>query len=461
MKFQKAFDINPGDVVALIGAGGKTSLMVALGYELAEAGWRVLATTTTRIGEDQLRLMPHAMQYGAGALAISQVLSENRFVFLYDEIRDGKVYGPRPEWIPGLLDSVDSDVLLIEADGARGLPLKAPFPHEPVIPPETSLVVPIASLAVLGEPLDDKHVYNPQAMTDKYGFFPGSRVKSPWVAQVLRDDELGLYGIPPKARVVAFLNQTPAQGYLRGRARMIARLTLRSPRINGVALGSVRGTGSVHEVQRPVGAVVLAAGMSTRMGQPKVLLPWVDGKTILEHILEQLIRTRIDHISVVVGHNADEVKQAINHLGVKIVRNRAYKTGEMLSSLKAGLKSMPDNMAAALVVLGDQPRIQPKVIYQILTAYAEGAGDIVAPSFQMRRGHPMLIGRRFWPEILSLPAKGAPRDVINAHQDEIAYVNVDNDSVLRDIDTPQDYDQERYSAGLGRYGNRPEQPPSA
>jgi molybdenum cofactor cytidylyltransferase len=102
-----------------------------------------------------------------------------------------------------------------------------------------------------------------------------------------------------------------------------------------------------------------------------------------------------------------------------------------------------------MIVLGDQPRIQPRIVNQVMMAYAEGQGKIVAPSYQMRRGHPILIDRRFWAEILSLPDDGAPRDVINKYSDQIAYINVDTDSVLRDVDTLEDYNQERWRAGLG------------
>jgi molybdenum cofactor cytidylyltransferase len=448
MKLQKAFDINPGDVVAFVGAGGKTSTMIALGHELAEAGLRVLATTTTRISVDQLDLMPYATTLDNGTKHLSMALGQNRFVFLYGDIRTSKVHGPPSDSILRLLDSVDSDVILIEADGARGLPLKAPKPHEPVIPPETTLVVPIAGLSALGQPLDEEHVYNPEAIDERYGFGLGNRIKSPWVAQVLRDEELGLRGVPEKARIVAFLNQTPMHGYLRARARLIAQFILKSERVHGVALGSTRGADPIHEVQRHIGAVVLAAGMSRRMGQPKVLLPW-GRKTILEQILDQLILARVPHITVVTGHRAGEVVALARRSGVSDVHNPDYATGEMLSSLKAGLAAMPSHIAAALVVLGDQPRIQARVVAQVMTAYAEGAGDIVAPSYNMRRGHPILIDRRYWPEIMALPDGGAPRDVINRYQDHIGYVNVDTDSVLGDVDTPDEYREERRRAGLG------------
>ena len=448
MKLKQAFEIARGDVVAFVGAGGKTSVLVGLGYELAEAGWRVLATATATLSADQLDLFPHVMSGHAAAQSISCALNQHQFVLLYDSIRNGHVYGPAVEWMPKLLDTVDSDVLLVEADTSVGLPFKAPLDNEPRIPLETSLVVPVASLSALGKPLNENHIYNPQPMIEKYGFVANSPVKSPWLAQVLRDEELGLKGVPAQARVIAFLNQTPARGYLRGRARMIARLSLQSKRIQAVALGSVRAAEPVHEVQRTVGVIVLAGGQSLRMGQPKVLLPWGEGKTMIAHITEQFIRSRVAPICVVTGFCANEVKAAVKPLGIKAVHNRSYKTGEMLSSLKAGLRAMPDDVAAVLVALGDQPRIQPRVIYQILSAYARGTGDLLMPTYQMRRGHPILIGRRYWPEILKLPRTGELDDVIHAHGDKIEDIIVDTDSVLYDVDTPEDYRRERIRAGL-------------
>lgn len=453
MRFQQAFEVTRGDVVAFIGAGGKTSTLVALGYELRESGLRVLATTTTHIREDQLSLMPEAVRFDASSITISEALSEFGFVFLYDRIEDGLVYGPAVNAVPLLLDAVDSDVLLVEADGSSGRPLKAPGVGEPVIPPETTLVIPVLSLSVLGKPLDDEWVENTQAIIDRYGFVRGNPVRSPWVAQILRDDTLGLRDVPEDARIVAMLNRTPSKGYGRARARLIARLALRKSRLHGVAIGSVRTVEPIHEVRRPIGAIVLAAGMSTRMGEPKMLLPWTEKRTIVEHVVEQVLNSRVDHITVVTGHYSKSVKSVIEPMGVDVVYNRGYKTGEMLSSVKAGLRAMPDNVAAVLVILGDQPRIQPKVIYQVMMAYAEGRGEIIAPSFEMRRGHPILIGRRYWPEILNLPRNGALREVLNAHSERITYVDVDTDSVLRDVDTRDDYVQERWRAGLGRYSD--------
>lgn len=446
MKLSQALGIRRGDIVAFVGAGGKTSTMVALAHELADMGWRVLATTTTRVGADQVSLFRAALSDLDSPERLSAALEKQRIAFVHGGFSNGKALAPGDDWFDKLPDRVDSDVLLVEADGARGLLLKAPRAHEPVIPAAATLVVPVAGLGVLGQPLDEEHVLNAGALEAAYGFPLGAPVKSPWVAQALRDPDFGLKNVPEGARVVAWLNGAAREGYQRGRARMIAQLILAESRVQAAALGSARASDPVYEVQRRVGAIVLAAGLSSRMGQPKVLLPWENG-TILEHILRQLVLGRVRELVVVTGHEAERVAQVADKLDATVAHNPGYAHGEMLSSLQTGLRALPEQVSAALIVLGDQPRIQPSVISALVTAYAEGKGNIIAPSFQHRRGHPMLIDRRYWPELLSL-TDGAPRDVINRHGDEIHYVDVNTDSVLRDVDTPDDYNEERRRAGL-------------
>jgi molybdenum cofactor cytidylyltransferase len=448
MLLHQAFDVMRGDVISFIGAGGKTSALVGLAYELVELGWRVLATTTIYIDEHQLSLMPYSMLYTGDSSAISEALNAHKFVFLYERIEDGKVYPPKLDWTPRLMDSVDSDVLLIEADKSDGRGFKAPYDHEPNIPEETSLVISCVGLNVIEKPFNEDYVYNPKIMTERYGFHPDTPIHAPWLGQVLRDEVLGMKGVPTKARVVAFLNQTPLTGYNRQRARVIARSALRGSRISAVAIGTVRGANPIYEVQRSLGAIILAAGMSTRMGHAKVLLPWEDDKPIIEHILEQLIRSRLDYINVVTGHYADEVKEAIKPHDVKVVHNRAYRTGEMLSSLQVGLKAFPDSVSAAMIVLGDQPRLEPKVLYRLMKQYAEHNATIAIPSYNNKRGHPIIIGRKYWKDILKLSHNATLRDILNKYADDILYVPVDTDSILRDVDTPFDYQQERLRAGL-------------
>ena len=152
MRIREALNVQRGDIVAFTGAGGKTTALMQLGRELAAEGWRVIATTTTRIAANELSMASGELSIGGprGSYrpsAISRALNQNNFVFVYSEIRGNKAIGVAPEVIEALTDSVDSDVILIEADGSRRLPFKAPYPNEPVIPAGTTLVVPVAGFS--------------------------------------------------------------------------------------------------------------------------------------------------------------------------------------------------------------------------------------------------------------------------------------------------------------------------
>ena len=451
MRIAQAFDLARGDVVAFVGAGGKTSLMVSLGYELAEAGWRVLATTTTHLAKHQLSLFPNAMPANTNPQLISRALNDNHFVLLHDEIRRGFVYGPPDGWTRHLLDSVDSDILLVEADNARGLPFKAPLDGEPRIPPESSLVVAVASLSALGAPLDNDHVYNPRAMIDRYGFAENSPVKSPWLAQVMRDETLGLRGVPHGARVMIFLNQTPERGYVRGRARLIARLSLQSDRISAVALGSVRGAEPVYELQRAVGALVLApADNSGDMFDAPLKAGDRDGGA-LASVTEQLMRSRIDHIRLVTGHRARDAREAVKHLGVKTVHNRAWKSGGIVSSIRMGLGSLPAHVAAALLVPCQQTAIQPKLIYQLLSHYARCDGDFILPLVERGWNQPILIARKYWAEILKLPRDYNLADILRRFDDHVTCLELGGNGMLRTREAKGDSRQGRSPASASEH----------
>lgn len=454
MLLREALRVQRGDVVSFVGAGGKTAALFRLATELRAEGWRVLATTTTRVAAYEVAQAPAAIQLSGSVTAghIRDQLSRHGFVFLYaadDSQNAHKVVGLPFPVIGSLIDSVNSDALLIEADGARRLPFKVPRAHEPVIPPETTLVVLVAGVDALDQPLDEAHVYNATRLCDRYGFVEGERLIPPWMAAALRDPELGLRGVPGGARVCVLLNKTPGEGYVHRRARRVAQLALRSARIEAVVLGAMQSLDEpVSEVQRRVAAIVLAAGESARMrGQPKPLLPWDRGQTVIEAIVARLVALRLAEIVVVTGHRADDVARAVAWLPVRVVHNPDYQQGEMISSVQAGLRALPPEMAACLVVMGDQPALNARVVDQVLLAYGQGRGEIIAPVYEGRRGHPVLFDSRCWLELLALEG-GAPRDVIARHPDRLHLVPVSDDSILRDIDTPQQYRRERRLAGL-------------
>lgn len=189
----------------------------------------------------------------------------------------------------------------------------------------------------------------------------------------------------------------------------------------------------------PVTAILLAAGLSSRMGQPKPLLPYA-GHTVVEQILSALTASPVEEILVIIGHAREAVEALVAKWPVRAVFNSQYATGEMLTSIQVGLRAVSVESGAALIALCDQPALERSVVEQIIAAYWAGRGSVIIPSFQMRRGHPVLIDREHWAGILDLSGGQTLRGYIHGlAAGEIHHIEVDTASILQDLDTPGDY----------------------
>jgi molybdenum cofactor cytidylyltransferase len=193
-------------------------------------------------------------------------------------------------------------------------------------------------------------------------------------------------------------------------------------------------------IDTKIGVIVLAAGLSSRMGEFKLLLKWVDDQPLLAHVVEKVTALPVAPVVVVTGHRADAVRAALTGFDVTFAHNPDYADGEILSSMKVGLRTMPETVAAVMVVPGDMPRISPEVMQQVLNAHAPAT--IVAPQYAGERGHPVLFDRHFWQALLDLPRDGMPRDVLRANKDRIRLIDVSSDGILADVDTPETYERE-------------------
>lgn len=199
------------------------------------------------------------------------------------------------------------------------------------------------------------------------------------------------------------------------------------------------------ENQAHITAIVLAAGKSSRMGRPKMCLPWGE-TTVIGQVVQTLAAGGVSKIIVVTGGAQAEVLAALGEIrsaiSVENVFNPGYADGEMLLSLQIGLHKLEAGIDAAMVALGDQPQIQEGIVRKLLQAYGKTRAPLIVPSYQLRRGHPWIVARSLWNEILALADPATMRDFLIAHQALIHYVSVENDSVLRDLDTPADYTRE-------------------
>jgi molybdenum cofactor cytidylyltransferase len=260
-------------------------------------------------------------------------------------------------------------------------------------------------------------------------------------AALLVHPQGGLKGVPDKARVIPFINKVETIGQLTT-ARQIAHLTLHASRITQVVIGAIKTEQPIREVHKRVTAVVLAAGQAKRMGQTKQLLPWGE-TTVLAQVLRNVEASAVHNILVVTGHEAEKVEQIATESGAETVFNPVYGAGEMVSSLQTAVSHLPDHIAAVLVVLADQPMVETAVIDQLLEAYWQQKGRLIAPVYQGKRGNPVLIDRAYFAELLDLPADSAPRHLLRRHESDLHLVPVASDSVLHDLDHPGEYERWR------------------
>jgi molybdenum cofactor cytidylyltransferase len=186
-----------------------------------------------------------------------------------------------------------------------------------------------------------------------------------------------------------------------------------------------------------VGAVLLAAGQSRRMGGTNKLLAEIGGVPMVVRVAQRLLASRARPIVAVLGNRADEIDKAIGRLPVARVRNPDFAEG-LSTSLKCGLAALPDDLDATLVCLGDMPLISGRHIDRLIAAFNPLEGRaIVVPTRHGKRGNPVLWARRFFAEMMQISGDVGARHLIGEHAELVAEVEMDDDAILVDIDTPE------------------------
>lgn len=443
MRLAEGLAVENGEVVAFVGAGGKTTAMFRLGRELTSRNWRVLVTTTTMI-------RPPTLQPGEGlvlardrqqALELAaEALSQNHLLTLATQHLPAlnKLKGVPPDWIAALMPL--ADVVLIEADGSRGLPLKAPAAHEPVIPPETSLLVPVVGIDAVGLTLSEENVHRPALVAALTGLALGDVITTAAVAAVLVHPQGALKNTPSHSRIVPLINKVQSETALDAARDVAARVKAHRgrPEVQRVVIAALAADDPVTERWRRVSAVILAAGGSTRLGQPKQLLP-VGGSTMIEHVLRAVMGTDVDQIIVVLGHAAAEIAPHIP-AGCQIVLNQDWQAG-IGSSIQAGLEAAHHRAEAVLFILADQPLLTSAALERILFAYYGTTKAIVVPVYSGQRGAPALFDRRTFAALRSLRGDVGGREVIRQLPHEVLLVEMEAAEMLFDVDTASDYEQ--------------------
>ena len=185
-------------------------------------------------------------------------------------------------------------------------------------------------------------------------------------------------------------------------------------------------------------AIVLAAGLSTRMApRNKLLVTDPNGIAMVARVVDAILASSARPISVVVGHEAARVRAALGARPVTIVEAPAYANG-LSASLRAGLAALPASTTRALICLGDMPLVGPTLLDELIAMHDPRKSRlIVVPTFQGRRGNPILWDRRFFAEMSALQGDAGARSLLSTHAAAVVEVACDDDASLTDFDTPE------------------------
>ena len=189
-----------------------------------------------------------------------------------------------------------------------------------------------------------------------------------------------------------------------------------------------------------IGALLLAAGRSRRMGGPNKLLAEVDGTPMVAHVARRLLASRARPIVAVLGNQADEVEAALGKLPVEKIRNPEF-AGGLSTSLKRGIAALPPDLDGALICLGDMPLVTGRHLDRLIAAFNPLEGRaIIVPTRRGKRGNPVLWSKRFFPEMAELAGDVGAKHLIGEHAELVSEIEMDDDAILVDIDTPEALD---------------------
>lgn len=422
--------------IAFVGAGGKTTAMFSLAHQFSGT---VICLNTAHLAVEQARLADgHIVAEDTVDLESAfRNLTDGVILFTGPADERGRLQGVSEEVANGIRNLADRTELpvLLEADGSRLHPLKAPAAHEPPIPGWVNHVVVTIGLSALGKPLDEEHVFRPEIFAALSGAELGTVVTLDHLMNVMRHSQGGMKNIPSSARKTLLANQLDECS--EPEKVVFAAFKDCVPAYDSVLLGSVKNSPELQVLRRheAVGAVLLAAGGSIRMGKVKQLLPW-RGKPLVRYAAELAYSSGLNPVVVVTGSAAEAVEAALSDLPVLITRNENWESGQA-GSIQTGIQAIPGECGAAVFLLSDMPQVPASLILSELELHSRISTPIIVPRVGGSRTNPVLFDRVTFADLTILTGDTGGRALFDRYP--VHWLDLGSVSSLKDVDTPADY----------------------
>jgi molybdenum cofactor cytidylyltransferase len=437
MDLVQRFRLSHNSKIALVGAGGKTTLMFQIARDF---GAKVICTTSTHLALDQLGAADmHRIVTDPGEIPLAGDEYEGDvLLFTGPQVEANRVGSPSPEVLKELAQLADAwgCPMIIESDGARKLPIKAPAEHEPPIPDFVNVVITVIGLSGLGKPLREEWVHRPELYSKLVNLPVGDILESHHLVKGLISSQGGLKNIPPGARKILLINQVDSFPNWK---TFYDQMDLLLDHYHAVGF-SVLVDQMLLEVHERIAGVILAAGGSSRFGEPKQLLDW-HGKPLVRHIADLAQEAGLSPVVVVTGADHDTVSEALSDSQVEVACNPGWASGQS-SSVRTGIESVPGDVGGVLFLLVDQPLIPVELIHKLLQQHHRNPAAIIMPVFDGKAGNPVLFDRQVFHDLSQLGGDVGGRALFEKFPPR--QVKWEDKSTQEDIDTPEDYQRIRF-----------------
>lgn len=428
--------------LAIVGGGGKTTAMFRMARQFVTP---VIVTTTTHLGIEQGAMadVHFALKDDALFPDLEKAIKENKVVLITGEPHDEERLGSIPsQFLVQLKAFVDEqDIpLIIEADGSRKLPIKAPAEREPVIPEWVNAVMVVVGLSSVGTTASEKTIHRFAHFSKITGINPGEEISFAHIEKMLVHSTGGLKRVPEGARKIALLNQADS-------AEMTTKAILTANRLVGAydtALvaslkpdnNTVENIVGVKYCAERIAGVILAAGGASRYGQPKSLLEW-KGETFIRRVAKTALAAGLDPVMVVLGATKQEIRDALRDLPVCFVENPNWEQGQS-SSLRVAILALSEIACGGAIMLqADQPRVPTSLLKREFEMHAADISAIVIPRVDGHPSSPVLFDRQYFGNLLAIKGDRGGRALFIKHPKQ--WLDWDRPADLMDIDTPKDY----------------------
>jgi len=450
-----SLELKEREIISAFGAGGKSTLLLRLAHELTALQKKAILTTTTKIYKPLEIPCVINSDFNKAVIEAKELLKEHHLIALGSSLLPGnKLKGINLSWVKKIFDMEIVPYLLVEADGAAGKPVKGYAPYEPALPPYSSMILPVMGIDAIGKSVGPMDVHRPDLLLKICGAEAGEPFCAGHFIKCLKYMLKRGHDMSPRARMIPVVNKIellPDANLIKS----IAEAFIGDPLAERFLFTAAKQTAPLRYIfdlskaslSPYISCVILAAGLSNRMGMDKLTIE-IEDKTIFEHSLKNVLESGVDEVIIVTRPESSISQKMFTDKRVKVFVNYTFEQG-ISTSLKAGITAAHPLSQGIIFTLADQPFIPAEVYDTLIKKYADKLNLLTFPLFEGRRGNPVLFDRRTWPLLMALGGDEGGKQIFSAiPENEIVTVNTRSPGVLVDIDTPEDF--QKYSSGVTR-----------